>query len=300
MNSFSFNRFGKVLRWLISINRVQLLGLFAGCAVAMFMIEMAMIGWGGFHAPWPFIVRAADIMTFFFVLILMVLVSLAFASITSLGKKTQRSAFLMLPASNLEKFLAVVVYVTFVCTFCAYSAIILGDTLRMGAMWFFGGPVETSCPEYPLFDDDCSWWSSVLPRLLFNVTPHFLLSDRFQYTTLYLVMNILVITAVWVWIHSLFILGATSLRKYSFVVSGLVLILCVWGLAYMIHTYHLSMFTSGWEGDHYVSQEVGTMAYALAVVLPLLSVFNYWVSYRIFKGFQLITNKWTNYDFHKR
>jgi hypothetical protein len=38
----------------------------------------------------------------------------------------------------------------------------------------------------------------------------------------------------------------------------------------------------------------------LAVVLPLLAVINYWASFHIFKGFQLITNKWTNYDILKR
>ena len=37
-----------------------------------------------------------------------------------------------------------------------------------------------------------------------------------------------------------------------------------------------------------------------AVLLPLLAVFNYWASFHIFKNLQLITNKWLNYDFHKR
>jgi hypothetical protein len=64
--------------------------------------------------------------------------------------------------------------------------------------------------------------------------------------------------------------------------------------------FELSMFTSNWENGRYVSGEVGIPAYILAVLLPLFAVFNYWASFRIFKNFQLITNKWLNYDFHKR
>ena len=48
-----------------------------------------------------------------------------------------------------------------------------------------------------------------------------------------------------------------------------------------------------------IIHKVGALGYFLTVALPLLSIFNYWASYRIFKGFQLITNKWTNYDFFK-
>ena len=67
-----------------------------------------------------------------------------------------------------------------------------------------------------------------------------------------------------------------------------------------MHYFELSMFTSNWEDGKYVSGEVGIPAYILAILLPLLSVFNYWASFHIFKNFQLITNKWTNYDILKR
>ena len=71
-------------------------------------------------------------------------------------------------------------------------------------------------------------------------------------------------------------------------------------LSWVLNHIDASMFTSHWDGDKYVSQEVGFFAYVLAVVLPLLSIFNYWAAFHIFKGFQLITNKWTNYDILKR
>jgi hypothetical protein len=102
------------------------------------------------------------------------------------------------------------------------------------------------------------------------------------------------------WIHSLFTLGGVYLRKYSFVLTGLFFILCMVLLVKFVHAYDINMFTSHWDNGTYISEEVGTLAYVLTVVLPLLSIFNYWTSFRIFKGFQLITNKWTNYDILKR
>ena len=57
------------------------------------------------------------------------------ASISSMfleiNKKPRRKAFLMLPASNLEKFLSVVLYFTIAWTVCIFLSIAVGDTLRM-------------------------------------------------------------------------------------------------------------------------------------------------------------------------
>ena len=41
-SSFCIKRCSQVLRWLVSVNRLTLLGLFAGAAVGMFLIEMGM------------------------------------------------------------------------------------------------------------------------------------------------------------------------------------------------------------------------------------------------------------------
>jgi hypothetical protein len=48
-----------------------------------------------------------------------------------------------------------------------------------------------------------------------------------------------------------------------------------------------------------VLHKVGVLGYFFTVALPIISIFNYWASFHIFKGFQLITNKWTNYDIYK-
>ena len=47
------------------------------------------------------------------------------------------------------------------------------------------------------------------------------------------------------------------------------------------------------------SYEIGTVGWVTAIAFLIFSVLNYWASFHIFKAFQLITNKWLNYDFHK-
>ena len=127
-------------------------------------------------------------------------------------------------------------------------------------------------------------WSSALPKLIENLTPNVLDPDSYRRTWFYNAMNIFVIFAIAVWNLSLMTICGTLLRKYAFVVASLIIILCsiVWK-----------------DGVHYES-EVGALAYVLAVLLPALAVFNYWASFHIFKHFELITNKWTNYDIFKR
>ena len=114
-------------------------------------------------------------------------------------------------------------------------------------------------------------------------------------------MTIFVIFAIAVWNLSLMTICGTLLRKYAFVVASLIIILCSILLSWTIHHFGLFLFWGDvWkDGVHYES-EVGALAYVLAVLLPALAVLNYWASFHIFKHFELISNKWTNYDIFKR
>ena len=193
--------------------------------------------------------------------------------VSGVNEKRKREAFLMLPASNLEKFLALMTYTSVVCVLGVFLAFVLGDSLRMAWFWISGPYTEAKVSYIGNPTEYYYWWSSAIPKMMDNLTPHIL---------------------------SLLIIGGTLFRKYSFVISCLVFILFWVIFVKTMHYFELSMFTSTWENGRYVSGEVGVPAYVLAVLLPLLSVFNYWASFHIFKNFQLITNKWTNYDILKR
>lgn len=301
MSSFSFDRFCKTFRWLLSVNRLVLLGVSSGCAVSMFLLEIVMLLL--YSEPFGYIRQVAGFMMFGILALTLVYVSGLFTSFTNIGSKQQRTNFLMLPASNLEKFLALMVFVTLAGLIISTVSFIVGDLLRMGvlAVWNQYHPLQ-GVSFYPDGDNMVYtyWWSSALPDVWKGFIPKFLVSDTYQYPPLHQVMYMLSALLFAVWAHSSYALGGSLLRKYSFVVTTLILILCVMAFAYFMHKSEMSLFPSVWRDNRYVSQEVGLMAYVLCVLFIIFSCFNYWASFRMFKGFQLMTNKWTNYDILKR
>ncbi len=299
MKSFSFNRFGKTLRWLTRVNLRTLLMWTLGSVVGVFMGEMMLLKMLDYNDPCSMIYQYAQWGIILLSLVMLILIS----SVTSgINDKRKREAFLMLPSTNLEKFLSLVVYTTLICGGCVILALVVGDSLRMGwlaisrSVQVFsysmnGGPWHT-----------WYWWSSTVPRIIEQLAPEALNIDSgiFLMHLSYRVVNLTVCLGFFIWIHSLYTLGGTLLRKYSFVISSLVFGLCMLFFVQFMMRFDLPMFISDWDGEKYISQEVGVMGYVLAVALPLLSYFNYRASYRVFKGFQLISNKWTNYDILKR
>jgi len=285
-----------MLRWVLSVNQRRILYAMAASVVGVFMAEMILLRMSGLDSPFRMLNQYGDVGAAVFAVASLIQVS---TIVSGVNEKRKREAFLMLPANNLEKFLALMTYTSVICVLGVFLAFVLGDSLRMAWFWVSGPytEIETSVMGGPV--ETYYWWSSAIPKMMDNLTPHILEADSCNW--FYLVMNIVVLAAIAVWTHSLLIIGGTLLRKYSFVASMLVFILFVWLLSWTIHHFGLYLFWSDvWkDGHHYVS-EVGVLAYILAVLLPLLSVFNYWASFHIFKNFQLITNKWTNYDIFKR
>ena len=204
--------------------------------------------------------------------------------LSDFNKKPKREAFLMLPGSNLEKFLSAVIYAVVGYVFALLLSVALGDTLRMAFRSLAYG-------------DE---WVSAIPQVMKWFIPNIVLyDDTYVYSSFFKVMSLFVGYNFILWIHSLYTLGGTLLRKYAFVITSVAMVFFMMVLSWVIKYLDLSMFTSQWDGHAYVSEEVGALGYILAVLLPLFSIFNYWASFHIFKGYQLITNKWTNYDFLK-
>ena len=307
MNSFSFNRCGKVLRWLVSVNRVNLLGLIAGFTFFIFLLQIATFIFGSFEQVVPFIQRSADFGSFFIPFSILIIASNAFTNFTSIGTKQQRGTFLTIPASNLEKYLALIVYMVVACGLCAIVGYILGDCLRMACLWIWAmasnDPSFTACEVFNFNGVDQTYylWTSTVPSLFSKMTPHLMtVWSSGIYWDWYVWANFIVAVILAVWTHSLFMLAGTLLRKYAFIISGAlwmtIMSLYMWTLSHL----DLTVFQTVWDGEKYVGNAVGGMAYVLMVVLPLFTIFNYWASFHIFKGFQLITNKWFNYDILKR
>ena len=309
MNSFSINRFGQTFRWVFATNFRNFLAWTLGAAVGVFLLEMILVAFsvspdGGNYVP---VLYSTFSNICQIALIIFVLVALS-TGFSDYQKKPQREAFLMLPSTNLEKFLAVVLYVTVVWSLAGFLAFAVGDTLRMAVRALF-------------FHNE---WYSLVPRLLDmfrNMIPSY--EENMMILPLsYKICAPITLIGLFVWIHSLYIFGGTLLRKYAFVASSLVIILAFVLMAWLVNKFNFQFFyvdtiidgqsiddlrrsgalgpNGAWSVESVqVIHKVGALGYFLTVALPLLSIFNYWASFHIFKGFQLITNKWTNYDFFK-
>ena len=308
MNSFNIKRFGQTFRWVLATNFRNFLAWTLGAAVGVFLMEMILIAFnitpdGGKYIP--FLYSISNICQIALIIFVLVALSTGFADYQ---KKPQREAFLMLPSTNLEKFLTVVIYVTVVWSLAGFLAFVVGDTLRMAVRALAYG----------------NEWYSLVPRMLDLFSEMIITYDEGMMikTIPYKICAPIAIFGMFIWIHSLYIFGGTLLRKYTFVASSLVIILAFLLITWLVQKFNLQVFyvdtvidgqslealrQSGaldangpWSAKSVqVLHKVGVLGYFLTVALPILSIFNYWASFHIFKGFQLITNKWINYDFHK-
>ena len=298
MNNFDINRFGKTLRWVLSVNFRKLLLWFIGSIVAVFLGEILFQFMNGYRAPYYAISNFSAFMALVLALVSMIMVS---SVVSSINEKRKREAFLMLPATNLEKYLALVVYSTVICITVATLAIILGDSLRMGWYWVTGytGP-EHATKLTTEFGETYYWWSSAIPMLIENLTPH-LLSSSVAVPTDLMIVELSLIVGLGLWFHSIYTLGGTLLRKYSFVATSAFMILCITiFIKIVILELNVTIFHTHWNNGELQSYEIGILGWVIMFALPIISVLNYWASFHIFKGFELITNKWFNYDFYKR
>ena len=139
MNSFSVNRFGQLLGWLISMNRVRLLGFTAGIMFSTFLIQLMLFVFGSSEKVVDYLWSCVDFGSFFIPFLVLFLLSMTYTSFTSVGNNQQRGTFLMIPATNLEKFLSLIVYMTVICGLCIIAGYILGDCLLNGqrGYWLF-------------------------------------------------------------------------------------------------------------------------------------------------------------------
>ena len=303
MNGFDINRFGKTLRWVVSVNFRKMLLWFTGSVLAVFLGEILFKMMNPYGNPLDMLRDFSQFLVLILIVVSLIMIS---SIVTNINEKRKREAFLMLPSSNLEKFLSLVIYSTFICIAVAFLAIVLGDSLRMLAYWatdYQGMAYADGSYCYSTYDEvaggQVCWWSSAIPRMLYEMTPN-IIDDGFAgYPTDFVIVKLAFIIGLILLIHSTYTLGGTLLRKYSFVGTSVFMILIDTLIIRLIMALGLTLFHTHWDNGVLQSYEIGWLAWVLAIAFPIFSVFNYWASFHIFKAFQLITNKWLNYDFHK-
>ena len=281
-NSFNIKRFGQTLRWVIAVNYRTMLLWTTGIALITFVVELYILKMS--HIPLDLMQSSFG----FGIFVMMTAFAFLASYVTSLiNEKRRRMAFLALPATNSEKYLSLITYTSVIFLCAVFLALVAGDSLRMLFCW-----IRYHSDTAP--DDSYKWYTSVLTMFKYNFT----IPNYARYETWFVAMKCILAVSFISWTHSLYTLGGTVLRKYSFVIVTALFISCFVIFVEINSTYHFDWFEEEWiekAGFYYAySKEIGVEPYILSVLFPLLTVFNYWASYRTFKGFQVINHKWIN------
>ena len=270
MKNFNIKRFWRTSRWYFCENRSQLLALSLGFALSVFIIESVGVGFtiGKINIPGSGAYGMISDVTFKFCFFCALITSFYFFCniFYSLRTKQKRIAFLTLPATNLERYLTAAIMAIVVWPICIFIALILGDTLRMVFFGLLGygwiSNIEQCCEALWPFDN-CATWNSFVKDLAEN--------------------------AFSLWFCSFAVLGGTWFRKRSFlIVSGILILL------FMLVTYILTLIYGQHVHIQINSNASDTVAYLVSIGGIALAIFNFWLSYKIFKRFQIITSNWTN------
>lgn len=187
---------------------------------------------------------------------------------SNLRTKTYRENFLMLPASNKEKYMARLLLMVFLSLIELCIILFATDAIQLAFSYIIN----------PEFHVSISWpvLKSIFGSTLFTRWEE---QDAIFYS-------------FFIFAHSFCTLGGTFYRKmaplFTFA-TGLVLFLALGYLEnWMAHTGFLNFLTPYTEGHNYIFTTV------LCIFFLAISAFNYWASYKIFSRMQVISNKWIN------
>ena len=214
-----------------------------------------------------------------------------FAAHTMNNMKTRESrlAYLMLPATSLEKFVARALYVTIGVVVCVFVASLLADVAHFAFIPFFdnfpkelhvsvwasawSGIFETISP----FGKSMAYYASVEGEVFYR-------SQFWQFAWGY--------SAV-LWFHSLFILGGNYFTKYPFVKTCGIMILSLIVLGYILSHLDISDF-NGIENFVEQNEQWLTEKFVeafMTLVTFCFTVLNWWLSYKLFTRQQVVKPK---------
>lgn len=176
-------------------------------------------------------------------------------------KKQQRIAWLMLPATNLEKFTSRWIYMLAFSIVGGVLPFFVADGIHMGYLWMTGNPVV----------DATSYILKVLPRVSLPYSPLAKVVD------LYL---------VWVTIHSLYLLGGVLFKKFHFIATTAVFAVA---MACFASVYNSLGYRDTPTPPDYIMDNVISIGFSVC----LIALFT-WLAYWLFCRWQVVTHKFAN------
>ena len=301
-NTFSFSRFGRVLKRDLVENRKRYLTALFIFFVALLGFQLAQVNDYLLHSSRiegiDFFNNYIDTVTIFFYFVLALALCCAVSEISFVMKtKGKAMNYLMLPATNLEKFLSRVLIAIVAVFIMAFVALFLSDVMRMLIL--------------PAFDDEYvgELYRFAFPQVISNLgDPFFAIYEEggivwgdkdglytiigFNHYLGYMAVAFLVLSILG--IHSFFVLGGCIWRKGAVVKTllvGLVATLFgIWSLVKLTPTlleYEcFNKLPELWfETGHYVMK---ILVLIVNFIFLGITVFNWWLAYRLFSRKQMI------------
>jgi len=283
MSTFNTTRFGQALKCQFLVLRKTWIRLFGIFTLVMFMANLFFTRVNGVKyddmvSQWPmedviihygnYVGSTTGFGVIFFCFSMLFGASFLFAGMKDTRK---RSAFLLWPVSNLEKYIISLLLSILWLAVITIGAYLLADTLRVFIDWVTGRVVI---------------WG--LPKIIDGVFG----PAAFEY------WQIAWMLFAWVfYIHSLYIVGGTLFRRQQFLLTSATIAVVGILLVMILNQINLQInfITGNWDmKTETYTQIFHPFFYVLNTTLCLLIVFHYWASYKLFTRMQVINNKWLN------
>ena len=285
MNTFNYNRFSQALKCQFMVTRKWWMVVFGIYTFVLLMANLfftrLQTNYNNIVENWPMeiysyynsqVSATVGFGTFFFCVAMLFGISSMFSQMKDTRK---RSAYLLWPVSNLEKYIISFLLYFGLMLVLTVSAYLLADTLRVFIDWVTGRVVIWGVPKLsdPFTDPDgpFEYWQMVW--MLF----------------------------AWVfYTHSLYTLGGTLFRRQQFLLTSGTIIVTVILLTIILNqidwdSAHFEFITGTWDEKTSTYTHIFHPSfYIINSVVSLFMVFNYWASYKVFTRMQVINNKWLN------
>lgn len=266
MKKFDINRFCKVMSRLILIRRRSIIKLFAGFLIGFFVIAIMFFP---FFERQPMSdtyirIRLWGITPFINIVFAMSLFTIATFVISDLGKRQQRINEMMLPATNMEKFLARFILVSVVYPLLIVIAFIAADGLQQltTMLIFYGGRASLVVT-----------WYEYCQSLRIG-------------SPLWVRAEIVLLT------NSFALLGGMFFRKAAWLKTLISLFVIIIGIAMSLTTFAYLLYE---HTDYELVFDDDALTTVISNLICIgLTVFMYWSSYKLYTRLQVINNRWRN------
>lgn len=272
-NNFQFSRLLMVMRWDVFTNLKSYLNMMLGMTFALlpfFIMQLYQLS-----KQYQLFPDTIDLsywgMSQYVLMIFSIAMYMMATQIFMVMKTTgQREQFLMLPASNLEKYISRFLFSTLGAAVAMITAIVVSDLVQLiFSFVLLPGHHQSVCLS--------------IMALLWKIWTTFIESIDSAGA---LMLSLLIMTCG-VLVHSFFILCGTLFRKHTIVVSGILFIVMIYLVIYVIESVPGTITTCLMHGDN-------SWIFCLLIAELLLAGFQYWLSYKVFTRMQVICNRWIN------